>query len=77
MEKGCDKTVPAQLMGGMSVDKPVLPLLTGPMMPGSHAGVRLGACTDCRSSWAAFRAGEMDIEEIAAINDKLAPTVST
>ncbi|KAI6273346.1 hypothetical protein MCOR29_007067 [Pyricularia oryzae] len=74
---GCDKTVPAQLMGGISADRPVLPLVTGPMMPGSHRGVRVGACTDCRSSWAAFRAGTMDIEEIAAINEELAPTGGT
>jgi dihydroxy-acid dehydratase len=73
---GCDKTVPAQLMGGISANKPVLPLLVGPMMPGSFKGGRIGACTDCRSSWAAYRAGEMDIEDIAAINSELAPTVS-
>lgn len=72
---GCDKTVPAQLMGGISANKPILPLITGPMMPGSHRGQRIGACTDCRSNWAAFRAGEMDIEDISAINDELAPTV--
>jgi dihydroxy-acid dehydratase len=73
---GCDKTVPAQLMGGISANKPVLPLLVGPMMPGSFKGGRIGACTDCRSSWAAYRAGEMDIEDIAGINSELAPTVS-
>lgn len=72
---GCDKTVPAQLMGSISANKPVLPLITGPMMPGSHRGQRIGACTDCRSNWAAFRAGEMDVEDISAINDELAPTV--
>ncbi|KAJ7491184.1 dihydroxy-acid/6-phosphogluconate dehydratase [Mycena latifolia] len=74
---GCDKTVPAQLMGGISANKPVLPLVTGPMMPGSHRGTRIGACTDCRNNWAAYRAGVMDIEDIAAINDELAPTVGT
>ena len=72
---GCDKTVPAQLMGGISANKPVLCLVTGPMMPGSYAGKRLGACTDCRSYWAAYRAGEIDIEEIAGVNEELAPTV--
>lgn len=72
---GCDKTVPAQLMGGISANKPILPLVTGPMLPGSHRGQRLGACTDCRNNWAAFRAGEMDVEEIAEINEELAPTV--
>lgn len=74
---GCDKTTPAQLMGGISANKPILHLVTGPMMPGSHKGVRIGACTDCRSNWAAYRAGTMDIEEIAAINEELAPTAGT
>lgn len=75
-ELGCDKTVPAQLMGGISANKPVLPLITGPMMPGSFRGGRIGACTDCRNNWAAFRANEMDIEDISALNEELAPTVS-
>lgn len=73
---GCDKTTPAQLMGGISANKPILHLVTGPMMPGSHRGVRIGACTDCRNNWASYRAGVIDIEEIAALNDELAPTVS-
>lgn len=72
---GCDKTVPAQLMGGISANKPILHLVTGPMMPGSHKGVRIGACTDCRNNWAKFRAGAIDIEDISAINEELAPTV--
>ncbi len=46
-------------------------------MPGSHKGVRLGACTDCRSNWAAYRAGEIDIEEVSAVNDELVPTGGT
>ena len=56
---GCDKTVPAQLMGGISANKLMLPLITGPMMPGSVEGVRVGACTDCRSYWARYRAGKL------------------
>ncbi|PYI17334.1 dihydroxyacid dehydratase [Aspergillus japonicus CBS 114.51] len=74
---GCDKTVPAQIMGGISANKPILPLLTGPMMPGSHRGKRIGACTDCRNNWASYRAGTIDMEEIGAINEELAPTVGT
>jgi dihydroxy-acid dehydratase len=73
---GCDKTVPAQLMGAISANKVCLPLVTGPMMPGSNKGVRVGACTDCRSQWAAYRAGEIDMEDIGAVNEELAPTVS-
>ncbi|CAJ2500611.1 Uu.00g034640.m01.CDS01 [Anthostomella pinea] len=74
---GCDKTTPAQLMGGISANKPILHLVTGPMMPGSHNGARIGACTDCRNNWASFRAGTMDIEEISTINEELAPTAGT
>ncbi|KAH9206541.1 dihydroxy-acid/6-phosphogluconate dehydratase [Leptodontidium sp. 2 PMI_412] len=74
---GCDKTVPAQLMGGISANKPVLPLITGPMMPGSYRGQRLGACTDCRNNWAAYRAGKINIEDISMLNEELAPTVGT
>ncbi|KAI9899847.1 hypothetical protein N3K66_004109 [Trichothecium roseum] len=74
---GCDKTVPAQLMGGISANKPFLPLITGLMMPGSVKGVRVGACTDCRNNWAKFRAGQIDVEDIMSVNDELAPTAGT
>ncbi|KAK5116922.1 hypothetical protein LTR62_006643 [Meristemomyces frigidus] len=74
---GCDKTVPAQLMGAISANKPVLSLVTGPMMPGRFKGERIGACTDCRSHWAAYRAGTVEVEDIVGINEELAPTVGT
>ncbi|KAJ4504337.1 hypothetical protein HRR83_009499 [Exophiala dermatitidis] len=74
---GCDKTVPAQLMGAISANKSFLPLITGPMMPGSVQGVRVGACTDCRSYWARYRAGDVDLEDIMGVNDELAPTGGT
>jgi dihydroxy-acid dehydratase len=56
---GCDKTVPAQLMGAASVDLPAIQLVTGPMSTSRHQGERLGACTDCRRFWARYRAGEL------------------
>ena len=74
---GCDKTVPAQLMGALSVDMPVIQLVTGPMLTGSHRGERVGACTDCRRLWAKFRAGEIDDAEINEANNQLVPTVGT
>ena len=49
---GCDKTVPAQLMGAVSADVPAIQLITGPMLVGHHKGEILGACTDCRGSGA-------------------------
>src|SRR5206468_245292 len=44
---GCDKTVPAQLMGAASANVPAIQLVAGPMMPTPYHGERLGACTDC------------------------------
>ena len=74
---GCDKTVPAQLMGAASADVPAIQLLAGPMMPMSFRGERLGACTDCRRFWAAHRAGKVDSSEIETIEGNLATTAGT
>ncbi|MEK9753509.1 MAG: IlvD/Edd family dehydratase [Rhodospirillaceae bacterium] len=74
---GCDKTVPAQLMGAASADVPAVQLVTGPMMTGRHKGERLGACTDCRRFWAKYRAGEVDADEIAEVEGRLATTAGT
>lgn len=74
---GCDKTVPAQIMGALSTDRPAVMLVTGPMMTGRYKGERLGACTDCRRYWARFRAGEVDADEIAKVESNLATTAGT
>jgi dihydroxy-acid dehydratase len=74
---GCDKTVPAQLMGAISADVPAIQLVVGPMVTGSHRGTRVGACTDCRSYWGRYRAGEIDIEEIVQVGDQLVPSAGT
>ena len=74
---GCDKTVPAQLMGAASADVPAVQLLAGPMMPTSFHGERLGACTDCRRFWALHRAGKVDAAEVAEIEGNLATTAGT
>jgi dihydroxy-acid dehydratase len=74
---GCDKTVPAQLMGAASADVPAISLVTGSMLTGSHRGQTVGACTDCRRYWAQFRAEDIDAEEIAAVNNQLVPSVGT
>ena len=74
---GCDKTVPAQAMGAASANLPAIHLVTGPMLTGSHRGGRVGACTDCRSFWARYRAGEVDDREIAEVNDRLVPGAGT
>jgi len=61
---GCDKTVPALLMGAFSANIPSCLLVSGPMMTGRHKGERLGACTDCRRFWAKYRSNEIDKNEI-------------
>ncbi|MDX3904367.1 MAG: IlvD/Edd family dehydratase [Pigmentiphaga sp.] len=74
---GCDKTVPAQLMGALSAGVPAIQLVGGPMMTGRHHGERLGACTDCRRHWGRYRGGEIDQAEIEAIEGNLATTAGT
>ena len=74
---GCDKTLPAQIMAAASADLPTVVIPVGPMVVGHHRGEVLGACTDCRRLWSAFRAGEIDEAEIADVNGRLAPSVGT
>jgi dihydroxy-acid dehydratase len=74
---GCDKTVPAQLMGAISAGRPAIQVVTGPMMTGRHRGERLGACTDCRRFWAKYRAGEVTEKEMAEVETNLAVTAGT
>jgi len=74
---GCDKTVPAQLMGAASAGLPAIQLVTGAMLTGSHDGERVGACTDCRRYWARFRAQEIDEGEVARVNNQLVASVGT
>jgi dihydroxy-acid dehydratase len=74
---GCDKTVPALLMGALSAAKPALLVVAGPMMTGRYREARLGACTDCRRFWAEYRAGRIDEPEIRRIETRLATTAGT
>ena len=74
---GCDKTLPAQLMASASASVPAIHLVAGPMLAGDWRGERLGACTDCRRYWAQHRAGALDAEEIAAVEQSLCPTAGT
>jgi dihydroxy-acid dehydratase len=74
---GCDKTVPAQLMGAASAGIPAIQLITGAMLAGSHRGETVGACTDCRRYWGRFRAAEVTPQEIAEVNNQLVPSVGT
>src|SRR5690349_8026712 len=61
---GCDKTLPAQIMGAISADLPAVVVPVGSMVVGHHKGETLGACTDCRRLWSSHRAGDIDATEI-------------
>jgi dihydroxy-acid dehydratase len=74
---GCDKTVPAQVMGAVSAGVPAVQLVTGPMLTGAHQGERVGACTDCRRYWGRYRAGDIDGAGIDAVNDRLVASVGS
>ena len=64
---GCDKTVPAQLMGAAAANVPAVQLVAGPMMTSRHGGDRLGACTDCRRFFAQYRAGDLTAKVVKQI----------
>src|SRR5262249_27108920 len=74
---GCDKTLPAQIMAAVSANLPTVVLPTGSMVVGHHKGEVLGACTDCRRLWSAYRAGEIGDREIDIVSCRLAPSVGT
>ncbi|EHR62810.1 IlvD/Edd family dehydratase [Saccharomonospora cyanea] len=74
---GCDKTVPAQLMGAASAGIPAIQLVTGSMLTGGYRGRRVGACTDCRAYWGSYRGGEIDDAEITEVNSRLVGSVGT
>jgi dihydroxy-acid dehydratase len=64
-------------MGAASAGIPAIQLVTGSMLTGSHRNERVGACTDCRRYWGKFRAGEIDADETADVNDQLVASVGT
>jgi dihydroxy-acid dehydratase len=63
---GCDKTVPAQLMGAISVDLPALVLTGGPMLNGKFRGCDAGSGTHVWKFSEDVRAGRMSEAEFGA-----------
>src|SRR6187399_209187 len=60
---GCDKTVPAQLMGAASADVPAIMLTGGPSEAAWFRGRQLGVGTDLWAYADELRAGRMTQEE--------------
>ncbi len=66
MLAGCDKTVPANLMGAASVNVPSLMITGGPMLNGHWRNREVGV-TDCWRINEELRAGRMSEEEVQEV----------
>ncbi len=65
---GCDKTIPAMLMGAASADVPAIVVPGGPMLRGTWRGQTLGSGTDGRKLFDLYREeklSEEDMEDLA------------
>src|SRR5438270_1383671 len=74
---GCDKTVPAQLMGAASAGVPAIMVTGGPAEPAWFRGRQLGAGTDLWHYADELRAGRMSEEEWAELEAAATPTFGT
>jgi dihydroxy-acid dehydratase len=70
---GCDKTVPAELMGAASADVPAIMITGGPAQPAWFRGRQLGAGTDLWHYVDELRSGRMSREEFAELEAAATP----
>jgi dihydroxyacid dehydratase/phosphogluconate dehydratase len=63
---GCDKTVPAQLMGAASVGLPTIMVTGGPMLNAKFRGRDLGSGTSAWQYYEEYRAGRISRREFDA-----------
>jgi dihydroxy-acid dehydratase len=68
---GCDKTVPASLLGAASANVPALVVTGGPMLNGHWRNETLGSCTDCWRYHEEFRAGRITDGEWKEIEEAI------
>jgi dihydroxy-acid dehydratase len=71
---GCDKTVPAQLMGAASAGVPAVMLTGGPAQPAFYRGRELGVGTDLWNYTAEYRAGRLTKDEYEQLEAALIPS---
>lgn len=71
---GCDKTVPAQLMGAASADVPAIVLTGGPASPAVFNGKQLGVGTDLWKYIDEVRAGRMPMSEYDRLESAAGPS---
>ena len=71
---GCDKTIPAELMGAASVDVPAIMVTGGPCAAAHFRGRELGTGTDLWHYTDDLRAGRMTLEEYDELEAALIPS---
>src|SRR3989441_3991794 len=71
---GCDKTIPAQLMGAASADVPAIMITGGPSEPAWFRGVPLGVGTDLWHYADELRAGRMTRQEFDQLEAAATPS---
>src|SRR5436190_478069 len=74
---GCDKTTPGLLMGAISMNLPAIFLPAGPMLRGNWCGQPLASGTDVWKYWNEKRAGRIDDQAWAEIEDGIARSFGT
>jgi dihydroxy-acid dehydratase len=74
---GCDKTVPALVMGATSANLPTLLVPAGPMLRGNWRGQILGSGSDVWKYWAERRAGTLDECSWREMEDGIARSYGT
>src|ERR1700724_2717752 len=74
---GCDKTVPALIMGAASCDLPALVVSGGPMLNGKFRGKDIGSGTDVWKFSEDVRAGKLSLNEFMAAESGMSRTPGT
>ena len=74
---GCDKTVPALVMGATSANLPAMLMPAGPMLRGNWRGQFLGSGSDVWKYWAERRAGTLDECSWREMEDGIARSFGT
>ena len=73
---GCDKTMPAAIMGAASVrDIPTIVVSGGPTEPAVFRGREIGSATDLWHYTDALRAGRISESEYQELESSLVPSV--
>ncbi len=74
---GCDKTIPALLMGAISAGVPAIVVPAGPMLRGNWRGEPLGSGTDAWKFWDEKRAGTITEDDWHEIEGGIARSFGT